>query len=55
MYMMKHPKESKIKCALAGAYIIAPLTFELTGVYLFFRYLNKYAKELRADKKSKAA
>lgn len=44
VYAMKHPKESKLKFFLAGAYIVSPGTFELTGVYLFFRYLTKYVK-----------
>lgn len=43
-YAMKHPKESKLKFILASAYIISPGTFELTGVYLIFRYINKYIK-----------
>lgn len=49
MYMMKNPKESKLKFVLASAYIVSPGTFELTGVYLFFRYMNKYIK-LKKDK-----
>lgn len=44
VYAMKHPRESKLKFFLAGAYIVSPGTFELTGVYLFFRYLTKYVK-----------
>lgn len=43
-YALKHPKESKLKFLFAGAYIISPGTFELTGVYLFFRYITKYIK-----------
>lgn len=43
-YALKHPKESKLKFVLAGAYIVSPGTFELTGVFLFFRYLTKYIK-----------
>lgn len=46
-YALKHPRESKLKFLLAGAYIISPGTFELTGVYLFFRYLKKYVKSKR--------
>ncbi len=52
MYVMKHPKESKLKFILATAYIIAPLTFEMTGVYLFFRYLNKYIKGIKPEDKN---
>lgn len=52
MYIMKHPKESKLKFILATAYIIAPLTFEMTGVYLFFRYLNKYIKGTKPEGKN---
>lgn len=48
VYAMKHPRESKLRFLLAGAYIVSPGTFELTGVYLFFRYLTKYVKYKKA-------
>lgn len=41
-YIVKHPKENKLAYFLATVYIIAPFTFETTGVILFFRYLGKY-------------
>lgn len=47
-YALQHPKESKLKFILAGAYIVSPGTFELTGVFLFFRYLTKYAKHMKS-------
>jgi hypothetical protein len=40
---VKHPKENKLAYFLATVYIIAPLTFEMTGAILFFRYLGKYS------------
>lgn len=46
-YALKHPRESKLKFIFAGAYIVSPGTFELTGIFLFFRYLTKYAKRRR--------
>jgi len=49
-YAMKNPKESKLRFVLASAYIVSPGTFELTGVYLFFRYLTKYAKHYGKSK-----
>jgi ribosomal protein L37AE/L43A len=42
-YIVKHPKENKLAYFLATVYIIAPLTFEMTGAILFFRYLGKYS------------
>lgn len=47
-YAMKHPRESKLKFILASAYIISPGTFELTGVYLIFRYITKYVKHKKS-------
>jgi len=41
-YVMAHPKENKLAYFLATVYIIAPGTFEMTGVILFFRYFGKY-------------
>ena len=41
-YIMAHPKENKMAYFLTTVYIIAPGTFEMTGVILFFRYLGKY-------------
>ena len=41
-YIVKHPKENKLAYVLTTIYIIAPLTFEMTGAILFFRYLGKY-------------
>tara|TARA_Y100000310_G_C20674203_1_gene811989 strand:+ start:1574 stop:2374 length:801 start_codon:yes stop_codon:yes gene_type:complete len=42
-YMVKNPKENKVAYALGTFYIVSPLTFEATGVVLFFRYLGKYS------------
>ncbi|MSR86348.1 hypothetical protein EXS74_03050 [Candidatus Woesearchaeota archaeon] len=42
-YIMAHPKENKLAYFLTTVYIVAPFTFETTGVILFFRYLGKYA------------
>ena len=42
-YIMAHPKENKFAYFLTTIYIVAPFTFETTGVILFFRYLGKYA------------
>jgi len=42
-YMIKNPKENKVAYALGTFYIVSPLTFEATGVVLFFRYLGKYS------------
>lgn len=42
-YIHKHPKESRLAYILTTIYIFAPGTFEATGVFLFFRYLGKYA------------
>lgn len=41
-YIMAHPQENKLAYFLTTVYIIAPGTFEMTGVILFFRYLGKY-------------
>lgn len=41
-YIMAHPKEHKLAYFLTTVYIVAPFTFEMTGVILFFRYLGKY-------------
>ncbi len=41
-YVMAHPKEHKIAYFLTTVYIVAPFTFEMTGVILFFRYIGKY-------------
>jgi len=42
----KNPKNRSLVNILAGVYIVAPLTFELTGIIMFFRYvlrlINKY-------------
>jgi hypothetical protein len=50
-YVMKHPKENKLVYFLTAVYIVAPLTFEMTGAILFVKYLGKYtiskAKKLR--------
>ncbi|MBU4502912.1 MAG: hypothetical protein KKA79_10030 [Nanoarchaeota archaeon] len=53
-YALNNPKESKLRFVLAGAYIISPGTFELTGIYLIFRYIGKYAKESRFIKGKRA-
>jgi hypothetical protein len=42
-YIMAHPKDNKLAYFLTTVYIVAPFTFEATGVILFFRYLGKYA------------
>lgn len=41
--IMKNPKKNKLASVLAGAYIIAPGTFELTFAVLMARYSYKYA------------
>ncbi len=41
-YIVAHPKENKLAYFLTTVYIVAPFTFETTGVILFFRYLGKY-------------
>ncbi len=41
-YIVKHPKENKLTYFLTTVYIIAPGTFEMTGAFLFFKYLGKY-------------
>ena len=46
-YIRAHPKENKLAYVAAGAYIIVPGTFELTGVYLFLRYSWKYVFSFR--------
>ena len=46
-YVMAHPKENKLAYFLTTVYIIAPGTFEMTGVILFFRYLGKYTLKKR--------
>jgi len=53
-YALKNPKESKLKFFLAGAYIVSPGTFELTGIYLVFRYMAKYAKSKSFIKRKRA-
>jgi len=45
--MMKHPKDHKIGYLLASFYIVSPGTFELTGVFLFFRYIGKYIWDIK--------
>ncbi len=47
-FVLKNPKQSKLKFLLAGAYIISPGTFELTGVYLFLKYITRYVKLKRS-------
>ena len=41
-FIMAHPKDHKLAYFLTTVYIVAPFTFEMTGVILFFRYLGKY-------------
>ena len=43
VFIVKHPKENKLAYVLGTVYIVSPLTFEATGVVLFFRYLAKYS------------
>ncbi len=38
-----NPRKHKLKYLLASIYLISPGTFELTGIYIFLRYLWKYA------------
>jgi len=52
-YALKNPKESRLKFLLAGAYIVSPGTFELTGIYLFFRYIKKYAQSKKFSFKNR--
>src|SRR3989338_7810002 len=40
--IMKNPKKNKLASVLAGAYIIAPCTFELTFAVLMAKYSYKY-------------
>lgn len=51
-YVVKHPNENKLIYFLTAVYVVAPLTFEMTGAILFFKYLGKYtiskAKKFRA-------
>ena len=47
-HALKNKKESRLQFLLAGAYIVSPGTFELTGMYLFFRYIAKYAKSKKS-------
>ena len=46
-YVRAHPKEHKIAYVAAGVYIVAPGTFELTGIILFIRYTIKYIFSFR--------
>jgi len=41
-YIRKHPKEHKLTFVLAGVYLVAPGTFEITFAVLLVRYLAKY-------------
>ena len=54
-YALKNPKESKLRFFLASAYIISPGTFELTGIYLFFRYTKRFLKTNLNKRKTKKA
>ncbi len=47
----KNPKENKLASVLAGAYIIAPGTFELTFAFLMARYAGKYAQKRLSKKR----
>ncbi len=38
----KNPKNKGIVSILTSVYIVAPFTFEATGVVLFFRYMWRY-------------
>lgn len=49
--IVRHPKENKLASVLAGAYIIAPGTFELTFAFLMAKYAGKYAKKQFSRKK----
>lgn len=49
--IMKNPKQNKLAAALAGAYIIAPGTFELTFAFLIAKYAGKYAKKKFSKKR----
>ena len=47
-YLIKvkeNPKNKGLVYLLAGIYIVAPGTFELTGIVLFFRYSWRYIKK----------
>lgn len=49
--ILKNPKKNKLASVLAGAYIIAPGTFELTFAALMARYSYKYATRKLQSKK----
>lgn len=49
--ILKNPKEHKLASVLAGAYLIAPGTFELTFAILMARYAGKYAKKRFSKKR----
>lgn len=54
-YIMARPKESKLTFLLTSAYVVSPGTFELTFIFLFFRYLGKYTKTKMTNAKLKLA
>lgn len=51
-YMVKHPKQNKLAYFFAGVYIITPGTFELTAVFLTFKYIGKYFMDFKNKKKN---
>jgi len=52
-YMVGHPTENKLAYTLASVYLISPGTFEMTGVFLFFKYLGQYTYKKVKKKKVK--
>lgn len=41
--VMKNPKKNKIKLVVTSIYLIAPFTFEVTGLVVALRFATKYA------------
>lgn len=52
-YMMRNPKKNKLAYFFAGVYIIAPGTFELTALFLIFKYSGKYVIDIKKGKNEK--
>lgn len=43
LYIMKHPRETRLKQVFAGIYLAAPFTFDATGAVIALRYAVKFA------------
>lgn len=50
--MIKNPKQNKIAYCFAGIYIISPGTFELTAIFLTFKYIGKYFIDFKNRKEN---